>query len=55
MFNRGEELRNIAAIVNSPLRHRSSSYSNSTCLYGFPVCLAAPVVELNSRFHIKDV
>lgn len=55
MFNRVAELKNIAAIVDSPHRHRSSSYSNSSCLYGFPVCLAAPVVELNSRFHIKDV
>ncbi len=55
MFNRVAELKNIAAIVDSPHRHRSSSYSNSTRLYGFPVCLAAPVMDLNSRFHIKDV
>lgn len=52
MFNRVEELRNIAAFVDSPHRHRSSSYSNSTRLYGFPVCLAAPVMDLNSRLFI---
>lgn len=52
MFNRVEELRNIAALVDSPHRHRSSSYSNSSCLYGFPVSFAAPVVELNSRLFI---
>lgn len=52
MFNRDEELRNIAALVDSPHRHRPSSYSNSTRLYGFPVCLAAPVVDLYSRLFI---
>lgn len=52
MFNRVEELRNIAALVYSPHRHRSSSYSNSTRLYGFPVCLAAPVMDLNSQLFI---